>query len=228
MADAWRTRFEIVPFDTRYRQALRDICAATAWQGAPAPHIVGDEWVWAEVWTRYFTDREPQHAYLVRERGGTGAVVGYLTGTMNIRDVGRFFPRLLPRIFAHVMRKRLLRRAETRRPLLGMLRSHLRGELELPAWVRDRYPATWHFNLLPPARGGGIGRALFERFVADVREHRVPGIHAQTLSTNEPIARFNRAAGLRMVHTQPLTCFAHAGETSLAVHTWVRDIDGSS
>ncbi len=66
------------------------------------------------------------------------------------------------------------------------------------------------------------------RFLADVREHRVPGIHAQTLSTNEPIARFNRAAGLRMVHTQPLTCFAHAGETSLAVHTWVRDIDGSS
>lgn len=34
------------------------------------------------------------------------------------------------------------------------------------------------------------------------------------------VTRANQSAGLRILHTQPTTCFAHATPEPLAIHTW--------
>ena len=39
------------------RQAVRDICVATNWMGEYHPDVAPDDWLWAEYWTRHFTDR---------------------------------------------------------------------------------------------------------------------------------------------------------------------------
>ena len=69
------------------RQAVRGICAATCWMGEDRPELIPDDWVWAEYWTRYFTDEEPRHTWVACE--AAGRVVGYLTGTADER---RFHP----------------------------------------------------------------------------------------------------------------------------------------
>ena len=145
-----QTGILIRPYRPADRQAVRDICAATCWMGDPRPELIGDDWVWAEYWTRYFTDVEPANT-LVMEHLGDGAVVGYLTGTADERRFLRHTWRILPGIVAHVVRRGLLRRPAARRALLTMLESALFDERCPPSILR-RYPATWHFDILPAAR----------------------------------------------------------------------------
>lgn len=208
------------PYRPRDRAAIRDICAATASCGRPAPDCVGDEWIWAEFWTRYFTDREPRHTWVV-EDPSRGRVVGYLTGTADARRAETYAPFLLPGVIWRVIRRRLLRRPVARRALRGLARSLLAGELDVPARMLRRYPATLHIDLLPPAQGCGLGRELFRVYVGAMRSLGVPGVHAQSLSVNHAVARFNERVGFRLVRTTPLHAFAHIDGHPIGVHTWL-------
>ena len=210
----------IRPFRRSDRSAVREICIATAWLGRPAGRHIPDEWIWAEYWTRYFTDRQPQHAWVV-ERRADGRVVGYLTGTPDVRRFGRYVPFLLPGIVLRVIRKRLLRRPVSRRAILCLLRSLAAGEMRLPARVAQRYPAAFHMNLLPEARRRGLGARLFETFRDRMRCLGVGGIHAQTLSLNEPIQRFCRRAGFRLLAATALHAFRHTDPEPMHLLTWL-------
>lgn len=202
------------------RAAVRAICAATAWLGAPGGDRIPDDWLWAEFWTRYFTDREPQHTVVV-ERDADGAVVGYLAGTTNGRQAERFAPFLVPGLVWRVVRRRLLRAPAARRSIRAILVSLARGELAVPEPVRTAFPATFHFNLLAEARGHGVGTRLFMQFRERMETRRVPGIHVQTLSANAPVARFLGRHGFRLVARWPVHAFAAVDDRSIELHTWV-------
>jgi GNAT superfamily N-acetyltransferase len=212
--------FGIVPYRRRHRPTVRRICVDTAWMGEPAPDRIGDDWIWAEFWTRYFTDREPQHTWVV-EDVEDGQVAGYLTGTADAARVERYAVFLLPGIVCRVIRKRLMRRAASRRALLRMLRSLLSGELDAPASVRRGYPATLHIDLLPQARGKGIASLLFCQYVERMRQLGVRGIHAQSLADNAAIAAFNRRAGFQLIETKTIRAFGDANGKPVSVCTWV-------
>ena len=220
MPEGGDVQFTIRPLRRGDRAAVREICIATAWMDEPAPQRIGDGWIWAEFWTRYFTDREMGSSWVVESRPA-GRVVGYLTGTADARRVGRYVPFLLPGIVARVVGRRLMRRAESRRALLAMLRSALRGELDLPPAVARDYPATFHMDLLPEARRRGLGRQLLDRFLSRMRQLGVPGVHAQPLSVNEPILRLTEAEGFRLVGRRSLSAFAHVDPRPIEVCTYV-------
>ena len=74
------------------RAKVRRICAETAWAGGRSPERVPDDWLWAEFWTRYYTDREPRHTWVAESP--TLGVCGYLTGTLDAQGVARYLPRL--------------------------------------------------------------------------------------------------------------------------------------
>jgi len=218
------TDFLIRPCRRADRAGVRAVCAATAWLGRPAGEGLGDAWVWAEYWTRYFTDRERRHTRVVARAGG--GVAGYLTGTPDVARFDRLAPFLLPGIAWRVVRRRLLRRPAPRRALLNLARSLLRGEAALPAGVGRRFPATFHFNLLPEARGRGLGRRMLAMFLADMRSLGVAGVHAQPLSVNSPAGRALAAAGFRRIARRPITAFAHLDDRPMTVDTWVLDLRG--
>ena len=224
-APAGERRYQIRPFRPADRPAVRHICAACAWLGAPAPERIGDEWIWAEFWTRFFTDRHQRLSWVVADES-SGRVVGYLTGTDDVRRFDRYVPFLLPGVLARVIRKRLLRRPTSRRALLRLLRSFVRGELALPAGVARRYPATFHVNLLPEARRRGLGRAMFERFLARLQRLGVGGLHVQLLGVNRPIRAFCRRAGFRPIARSRLTAFEHLDGEPIEIAMWVRDVRG--
>ena len=211
---------EIRGLRRRDRAAVREICAQTAWMGRPDTDRIGDDWIWAEFWTRYFTDRDRTCSW-VAVTPGDARVVGYLTGTPDVRRVDRYVPYLLPGVVLRVVRKRLMRHARSCRAIVGLLRSMLRDELSLPPRLADRYPATCHINLLPAARRRGLGRVLMRTFLEQMRSLGAPGVHAQMLSVNEPIRRFCSSFGFRHVATSPLTAFAHVDGHPIELLTWV-------
>ncbi len=210
----------IRPYRPGDRPAIRRICIATAWMGQPDDKHIPDDWLWAEYWTRYFTDREPKHTW-VACRCDDDQVVGYLTGTADVKRFGRFVPFLLPGMVLRVIRKRLMRRRTARKALAAFLRSFAHSELELPHCVEKEYPATFHFNLLAGARRQGLGRRLFRTFSERMKSLGVPGIHAETLSPNRPVAAFLRNAGFRLLGTRPINTFAHVEPGPMDMLTWV-------
>ena len=119
------------------REAVREICAATGWMGEFDLKRIADEWIWAEYWTRYFTDVDPLFTWVI-DRRGVGQVAGYLTGLPDVRCFERYIRRIIPGIVRRVIRGRLMQRAESRGAILGMLRSLLRGEARVPEAVRAR------------------------------------------------------------------------------------------
>jgi RimJ/RimL family protein N-acetyltransferase len=211
--------YRIRPFRRSDRPAVREICIASAWMGRPGGERIPDEWIWAEYWTRYFTDRQPRHAWVV-ERRTDGRVVGYLTGTPDVRHFDRYVPFLLPGIALRVIRRRLLRRPASRRAIFCLLRSLKAGEMRLPGCVARHCPAAFHMNLLPEARRRGLGLRLFETFRNRMRSLGVGGIHAQTLSRNEPIQRFCRRAGFRLLAATALHAFGHIDLEPMHLLTW--------
>jgi hypothetical protein len=213
----------IRPLRRSDRAAVRSICAATAWMGEPDPLRIPDGWIWAEFWTRYFTDRQWRHSW-VAQCPGDGAVVGYLTGTEDVRRFDAYTPFLLPGIVARVVRRRLIRRSDSRRAILAMLRSMVAGELDLPAGIARDYPATFHADLLGEARRLGLGQAMFALFIERMRQLHAPGVHAQPLSVNEPIQRFLRREGFRLVASTPCHAFSHIDPRPIQVLTYVLDL----
>ena len=211
------------PFRRSDRSAVRAICAATAWMGEPAPLLAGDEWIWAEYWTRYFTDRQWRFCRVAEDRCD-GRVVGYLTGTPDAAGFDAYAPFLLPGIVHRIIRRRVLRKAPARRAIRNLLASVLRGELELPPGVARQYPATFHFNLLARARRRGLGSRMLGIFLERMRELGVAGVHARVLSINRASTAALARAGFRPAGERPLWAFAHHQPGSMAIQTWIASL----
>lgn len=215
--------YAIRPYRPGDRAAVRRICIETAWLGRPGPRRIGDGWVWAEYWTRYYTDREQDSSWVVAGRHD-GRVAGYLTGTADAARVERYVPFLLPGIVWRVVRKRLLRRREPRGAILSLLASAWRGETNLSARVLQAFPATFHVNLLPAARGQGLGSVLLETFLARMRRLGVPGVHATPSSVNRAIAAALARAGFRRLSSRPTRAFAHVDARPMTIDTWAKTL----
>jgi len=223
--------------------AVRRICVATCWMGDYRPEVLADEQIWADYWTRWFTDRQRQHSWVVR-RSCDGQVVGYLTGTPDERRFHRYVPWLLPRFAWRLLApkaKRGLADSAAKRPpgcsaqnlpdpllrrmaLRNAIRSVIRAETGIPARLMAAYPATWHVDLLPEARGRGLGAALLDLFIARMRQLGVPGLHAQPMSINTAIIALLDRKGFTLACTRRLTAFEHAVKDPIDVQTWVKQL----
>ena len=201
--DEEQVRGDVVlrPFRAGDRDRVRGICFDTGYMGDP-------EWQWrdrqsfADLYTSYYTDAEPQSA-LVAERAGV--VEGYLLGCVDTRRAwseASIFVRLLRtrgiafrpstarfvwRSFADVARDRLLGRP-----------------LPEPAHD-DRWPAHLHIDLLPGIRGRGVGSALLRMWLARLDGAGVAGCHVQTLAENRrAVAAFESVGFERRGDPQPV------------------------
>jgi GNAT superfamily N-acetyltransferase len=229
------------------RQAVRDICARTCWMGEYRPELIADDWLWAEYWTRYFTDIETDLTWVVEKgtfyfssAGPDSAVdpdkeklnvpfsphvAGYLTGTADSSRFESYGLRLMPGIVWHVIRRRLMRQARARKAIGHMLRAIVSGDMDLPARLRREFPATFHTDLLPEARQRGIGAAIMREFLGELARRGVPGVHAQTLSVNLAAGKSLARAGFSLALARPTPAFEHVHAGPIEVQTWTRRID---
>jgi GNAT superfamily N-acetyltransferase len=123
-------------------------------------------------------------------------VSGYLLGCVETRRVWNP-SQVLAR---HATRRLVCLRPGTagifwRSVLDATIATVLHRETVEPMFLDDRWPAHLHIDLLPVARGRGLGRALMMRWLDRLRELRVPGCHLETLAENVAAVRFFSAMG---------------------------------
>lgn len=213
--------YTIRPLRRADGEAVRRICIATCWMGEYRPEVLLDETIWADYWTRWFIDRERQLSWVVT-RTSDGCVVGYLTGTADERRFHHHGPWLAPRFAWRLLRRRLERNPVNRAALRCAIRSVIHGETNMPARLMAAYPATWHVDLLPEARGRGLGGAMLDLFLERLRQTGVRGAHAQPMSVNPAIGALLDRAGFTLAGARRLTAFAHVVREPIDVQTWVR------
>jgi ribosomal protein S18 acetylase RimI-like enzyme len=179
------------------RAAVRAIAFATGYMGEPVDWLWGDRESFADVITKYYTDREPE-SLLVGENDGT--VVGYLSGCVESSAAAGSAGREIGR---------LVRRGVFLRP--GLASFFWRSVLDLARdrAVREdvlcdpRFPAHLHVDLLPEGRGKGLGQRLVEAWLARLRERGVPGVHLGTFAENANALGFFARCGFAR-HGAPL------------------------
>ena len=180
----------IRPYEARDRGTVRRICFATGYMGDP-------EWQWrdpesyADLFTSYYTDAEPESA-LVVEHGGV--VEGYLLGCTDSRRAWSEAS-----VFLGLLRRQ---RIAFRRDTAGFVwRSFADVALDglrrrpRPSSADGRWPAHLHIDLLASVRGRGVGAALMRAWLGRLDDLGVPGCHVQTLAENTRAVAAFRSVG---------------------------------
>lgn len=165
------------------RSAIRKIAYDTAFMGESAEVFFSDKEKLADILTAYFTDYEPESAF-VAEAGGE--VAGYLIGakdTALLERVCRFA--LLPKIISRVMLSKAFLNRKNIIFIYRLLLSLIKGEFRAPDFTKD-YPAVLHINLAKEFRGHGIGSMLITHYLSYLKGGGITGVHLATMSTQAP------------------------------------------
>ena len=190
----------IRPYESRDRPRVRHICFVTGYLGEPVA------WQWrhaesfADIFTGYYTDAEPESA-LVAEDGGE--VVGYLLGCVD--SATAWDP-------ATVVGRQVVRRGLAVRPGTAGFVWRAVGDVIVDALHRrlppapfsdPRWPAHLHIDLRREARGRGVGAALVRQWLDRLRHRQVGGCHVETIAENDGAVAFFEAMGFEK-HRPPV------------------------
>jgi GNAT superfamily N-acetyltransferase len=171
--------FVVRSYEPKDRPAVRRICFETALMGEPASAFFGDDEIFADALTAYFTDREPESCFVAQS---AGAVVGYLTGAKSAaRAAGVFAARIAVPLFLKAIRRGTFLDRKTAGFLLMAALSAARGEFGSKVPLGD-YPATLHINVDGRHRHSGVGSSLMKAYLGYLRSEGVKGVHCATMS----------------------------------------------
>ncbi len=188
--------------------AIRTIACDTANLGNLVEPIFSDRETVADLLTRYYTAYEPQRIW-VGESGQR--VVGYLTGCFDSRRYRWIMvSRIVPRVVLGAVSRGALRRQETWRLLTTALANSRRGRFRYGSRLKN-YPAHLHINILDEFRHRHLGQKLVQRFLEQVRQNRLPGVHAAVRSDNETACGFFRRMEFKELHRLSITLPAVSG-----------------
>jgi len=175
------------------RPAVRRICFETGYMGDSISWAWPDEDSFADLFSSWYTDGEPESALVADDRG---EVVGYLLGCRDSRRM----PIPTAAIRRHLLRRGLAIRPRTAplvwRSAFDLSRAAVRHQM--PAAVTDdRWPAHLHIDLLPQSRGKGLGRLLMRRWLDTLRDEATAGCHLETWAENDGAIAFFASMGFR-------------------------------
>lgn len=192
--------------------------------GRPIDQVFADREVFADFFTRYYTDCEPEHA-LVTEDEQTGAVVGYLLGCVRWvshpwRQRWLILSQLTPRVLARLIAGRYDRQS---RAFLRWVVFRASRETP-PAPARS---AHFHINLLPEHRTGVASREMIFQFFEIARSRGVPRIYGQIQTRDDRRTCFWTRYGFQELSRRRISKFAEYDPTPVYVTTLFRDFGAS-
>ena len=176
------------------RSAVRDVCFRTGYLGEPIDWQWRDQESFADLFTSYYTDAEPGSAFVIDR---AGVVCGYLLGCL---ETGRAWkPQAI--VGRHLLHRGLAFRPGTAPVIWRTLADTVvdvarrRVALEDLEFSDERWPAHLHIDLLPEARGQGLGRQLMRRWFDLLRARGGCGCHLQTFAENLTAMAFFESVG---------------------------------
>lgn len=159
------------------REAVRQICRRTAYRNRGSDSVFEDGELFADYWTRYYTDFEPESCLVVEE---DGEVIGYLLGCKDTQEHIRVMSRrIVPAVLGRALWRLgtfQYRQASSRRMLYWLI---TRGWRESPEIPLERFPAHYHCNILRKGFGKNYYSELVLRFLDQLDAAGVPGLHGQ-------------------------------------------------
>jgi GNAT superfamily N-acetyltransferase len=193
------------------REAIQDICYLTGYMGDSAAHFWRHKPSFVEVWTSYYRDHEPTSVYVaIRD----DSVVGYLTGCVDTASATKSED-----LIGSVIKKYgLLFRPGTAgflwRAIIDGIKDKQVATGEL---IDERWPSHLHINLLPMARGAGLGVALMESWLDQLKQFSSPGCHLGTLVENVRAVSFFEKIGFK-AHGESSLVSGMRGPTGERLH----------
>ena len=172
--------------------------------GEPIDWQWGDSESFADIFSSYYTDAEPASAFVV-ERGGR--VCGYLLGCLDSERAWN------PGAIAgrHLVRRGLAFRPGTAPVIWRAVGDTVVDLARRRVALRDlefsdpRWPAHLHVDLLPEARGQGLGRQLVRRWFDRLHDRGDLACHLQTLAENTAAIAFFESVGFTRLGSPVLT-----------------------
>ena len=214
----------IRPYTAADRAAVREVCYRTGYLGKPIDWQWFDVESFADMFSGYYTDREPESA-LVAEIDGV--VRGYLLGCLDTErasSAGAAAAR-------HIVRRGIAFRRGTAGVVWRTIgdtfvdvtkRRFDPRELE---FADPRWPAHLHIDLLSSARGRGVGRRLVQRWLETLCDRGVPGCHLQTFAENTDALAFFESMGFRRFGTPSIVQGLRSpGGDRLHTQVFVQDV----
>ena len=185
------------------RTIVRMICYNTGLMGKSIDPYFGCLDLFADYWMNYYTECEPESAYVAEL---DGRVVGYLVGC---KDTSVQQEKQNTVIMPKIRRKLLMFGYNVDRRFFSLTLRYLRS-----IWRREfvnvsfsGYPAHLHMNLIEGCRSGGIGSKLLSAYLDYLRESNVSGLHLGTTSYNTLAVPFYRRWGFKLVSRHRLTLY---------------------
>jgi len=187
-------RVTVQPALPRDEDAIGRVAYLTGFFGRSAETYFPDERLFRDLWVNPYY-QTPHALKYVAARPGEQPL-GYILGLTD----GRAYPTalvrtLLTRVLPGLTRGRYAR-PHGAAPYLTRFLTR-RG----PQAPVSRYPAHLHINLLPEARGLGLGAALLDTYLEALRLHGVKGVQLSTTRENAAAIRLYEKSGFR-VHAQ--------------------------
>jgi len=186
------------PYTHADRGTVHRIAADTAFFGGPVETFLDDRRVFCDALPTYYTDQEPEHAWVACVNG---EVVGFLLGCVNTDQQQAWFRKALPGMLGRAVRGIYQVGKRTLHYTAQITRAAMRREfthVDLAA-----YPAHLHINLEAYSRGLGLGRRLIEAYLGQLRLLGVPGVHLETTSQNEAACHLYRKVGFELLEARP-------------------------
>ncbi len=189
-------------------EAIGQVAYATAWLGDSLSGRFSDQKLFVGLFVRPYL--EVGVAAFVAEEAGR--ILGYVLSA-RVLDLVRWFslpPRIgwIPRLLGLPTPERKL--------LWGLLTA---GAPHAPLRA---YPAELHINLLPEARGKGLGKALLSTLLSALLEEGVVGVQLGTTRENHAALGLYRRFGFREYARRPSRFWTKALGRPVEAVRWVK------
>lgn len=169
-------------------EALGHIAYATGFFGESARHFFPDAALFTDLWVRPYLSAVGCGNFLALLGG---APVGYILGTAHLRAYRRHLLGNVPWLLGWALQGRYSHLRPSLAYLLRMVR------YPTPHAPTGLYPAQLHVNLLPQARGVGLGQALLSAHLEALRKRGVRGVQLSTTWENRAAMRLYERTGFR-------------------------------
>ncbi len=203
------------------RETVRWLCCETGFLGQPIDPVFSDRELFADFLTNYYTDREPESAFLLEI---DGKVRGYLLGCrFPLRNqLSNFFQNF--RLGVSVMKRYPRYNAASRRFIHWMLVNAWR---EVPA--SPRRTAHFHLNLLADARGISGTRALIDAYLQYLHERGEKKVYGQMVSfANRRGEKMFQRYGFKVLNRMEITKYRKLHPEPVYLCTVIKDLENFS
>ncbi len=186
----------IRPYQPADRAAVRQLTGDTAHFGDPIEHFFDAREMFLDAFAAYYTDVAYDYVWVAHDNN---ALLGYLMGCPDTYNYNVWFSTNIKRVAWRAVTLRY-QRVFTRKSL-GYIRRYV--QLHVPYLDLGPYPAHLHINTRAEYRGSGIGTALMQTYLDQLRREHIPGVHLQTSSENKIAVPWYEKLGFQLLQRTP-------------------------